>query len=104
MQGEAMQDSFGAAFMARWDPSGAGWRGVSQDFSVRSAVKPMPRRFGAGGFVSSRMAERMAVIASSWCWYLRSSSSSLRASAVLEASSSRSRKGVMRVSLPGGRE
>jgi hypothetical protein len=30
------------------------------------AVKPMPRRLGAGGFMSSRMAERIEVIASSW--------------------------------------
>jgi hypothetical protein len=31
----------------------------------RSAVKPMPRRFVAGGFMSLRIAERKAVIASS---------------------------------------
>lgn len=37
----------------------------AQDFSLRSAVKPMPRRFGGGGFISSRMAESMAAIASS---------------------------------------
>ncbi len=36
----------------------------------------MLRRFGAGGFMSSRMADRMAVIASSWCLSLPSSSSS----------------------------
>jgi hypothetical protein len=40
-------------------------RGESQLFSVRSAVKPIPRRLGAGGLVSSRIAERMAVMASS---------------------------------------
>lgn len=34
-------------------------------FSSRSTVKPMPRRLGAAGFISSRMAERMAAIASS---------------------------------------
>ena len=60
-------------------------------FSLRSAVKPMPRRLGCGEFISSRMAERMAAMASSWCWYLRSSSSSLRASAVLEARGPRRR-------------
>ena len=27
------------------------------------AVKPMPRRLGAGGFISSRMAERIAAMA-----------------------------------------
>ena len=42
-----------------------------------SAVKPMPRRFGAGGFMSSRIAERMAVIASSWPLSFRSRSFSL---------------------------
>lgn len=61
--------------------SSAAVGGEGQPFSLRSAVKPMPRRLGAGGCMSSRMAERMALIASSWCWYLRSSSSSLRASA-----------------------
>jgi hypothetical protein len=34
----------------------------------------MPRRLGAGGFISSRMAERMAAIASSWFLSLPSSS------------------------------
>jgi hypothetical protein len=33
-------------------------------FSLNSAVNPMQRRFGAGGFISSRMAERMAAISS----------------------------------------
>ena len=56
-----------------------------------SAVNPMPRRLVAGGCVSSRMAERMAVMASSWCLYLCLSSSSLRAKAELEARSSRRR-------------
>src|SRR5205807_1214070 len=35
-------------------------------FSPRSAVKPMPRRLGGVGFISSRIAERMAAIAASW--------------------------------------
>ena len=42
-----------------------------QLFLLRSAVNPIGRRFGCGGFVSSRMAERMTLTASSWCWYLR---------------------------------
>jgi len=46
-------------------PTGHGRRALAQDFSVRSAVNPMGRRFGAGGFMSSRMAERMAAMASS---------------------------------------
>jgi hypothetical protein len=44
--------------------------------------------------MSSRIAERTAVIASSWCWYLRSSTSSLRASAVLEARSAQAHEGA----------
>ena len=32
-------------------------------FSSMLAVNPMPRRFGAGGCISSRMAERMAAMA-----------------------------------------
>src|SRR5450755_860573 len=63
----------------------------SQRFSPISTVKLIGRRLGSGGFMSSRIAERMAVMASSWCWYLRSSSSSLRARVALEASSSRRR-------------
>jgi hypothetical protein len=35
------------------------------DFSSMLAVKPMPRRFDGVGFISSRIAERMAVMASS---------------------------------------
>ena len=31
-------------------------------FSLRSAVKPMPRRFGCRGFMSSRIAESMAAM------------------------------------------
>jgi hypothetical protein len=49
------------------------------DFSSMLAVDPIGRRLGGGGFVSSRIAEKMAVMALSWCWYLRSSASSLRA-------------------------
>jgi len=35
------------------------------DFPSMLAVKPMPRRLGAGGFISSRIAESMAAMASS---------------------------------------
>jgi hypothetical protein len=51
---EARQDSLAAALWTK--PYGLSWM---------SAVKPMPRRLGTGGFVSSRSAERMAVMASS---------------------------------------
>jgi len=51
------------------------------------AVNPIPRRLGAGGFMNSRMVERMAAIGSQWFLSLPSSSLSLRASAVCDKSS-----------------
>jgi hypothetical protein len=33
------------------------------DYSFRSAVNPIPRRFGSGGFISCRIADRMPTIA-----------------------------------------
>jgi hypothetical protein len=40
--------------------------GSRYGFSSMLAVKPMPRRFGGGGFMSCRMAESMAAMVSSW--------------------------------------
>jgi hypothetical protein len=45
---------------AVWEAVVAGY------FSWRLAVKPMPRRLGAGTVMSWRMAESMAAMASSW--------------------------------------
>jgi len=64
-------------------PRGAGQTGRYFVCS-RSAVKPMPRRFGVGGFISSRMAEKIVAVAWSCCRYSCTSSSSLRASSALE--------------------
>lgn len=60
-------DRFGAGWMPpRVCSCAASWLPRSEIYFVfsRSAVKPMPRRLGAG-FMSSQIAERMAVIASS---------------------------------------
>jgi hypothetical protein len=62
--------------------------------SYRFAVKPTPRRLGAGGFVSSRMAERLAAMAwscsSSLLLSRDSSCADCRASSLFEPSKSRS--------------
>lgn len=39
--------------------------GTARLITYSLAVKPMPRRFAGGGFMSSQIAESMAVIASS---------------------------------------
>jgi hypothetical protein len=54
------------------------------DFSYRLAVNPIGRRLGAGGFISSRMAERMAAIAwsCSVSFLSRRASSSVKRQAV----------------------
>jgi hypothetical protein len=56
------QDRRGASFVSGCETARAD---QYQLFSLRSAVNPMGRRLGAGGFISSRMAERIALIASS---------------------------------------
>lgn len=47
--------------MEFWGPIGHKGRRWRQLFSLRSAVNPIGRRLGASRFVSSRMAERMAI-------------------------------------------
>ena len=49
-----------------WSSARAERSGKVGYFSSRSAVKPMPRRLGGIGFMSSRIAERIAAIALSW--------------------------------------
>ena len=67
--------------------------------AFKSAVKPIPRRFGSGGFISCRIAARMLTIAWSWDASFRSRRSNFRARDLSASSNLRIRTNDRMISM-----